>query len=367
MDDMFLEKIRTQVLDFATDKRAEWERLHKMYSVIFELTPRCNLNCVHCYLNGHHDSNELSYDEIIEIIDILYEKEVLFLTFTGGEIFTRNDFLDIYMYAKKKGFIIELYTNGVLINEDIISVFKEYPPLLVDISLYGSCEETFYKVTGVKHVFKKVLHNIQRMIDVGIRVSIKAPVLNLYYDELSEMKRLAAELDIPFRTGFEIFPSIDNDDTIQQYGVTLAEALRYEFAEFEKRPRTFGEDDDMEIVDLMKERPLFRCKLGRASCAIDYEGRMCPCMSFRHVGEKLTRDNFERIWDSFSKYPKMRASRDYKCLKCKAYDFCDICPAMMQFVYGNLEYIDEHFCKSAKARYKYYVKKLPTEKALSAL
>ena len=40
---------------------------------------------------------------------------------------------------------------------------------------------------------------------------------------------------------------------------------------------------------------------------------------------------------------------------------------MMQFVYGNLEYIDEHFCKSAKARYKYYVKKLPTEKALSAL
>ena len=96
----FWEKVQMQVLDFATDKRTEWEKDHKLYSVIFELTPRCNLNCVHCYLNQHHASKELSYEEIIEIIDILYEKEVLFLTFTGGDVFVRKDFLDIYMYAK---------------------------------------------------------------------------------------------------------------------------------------------------------------------------------------------------------------------------------------------------------------------------
>ena len=52
----------------------------------------------------------------------------------------------------------------------------------------------------------------------------------------------------------------------------------------------------------------------------------------------------------------MRASENYKCLRCKAYDFCDICPAMMQFVHGDLEYVDEHFCKSAKARYEHYKK-----------
>ena len=52
----FWEKVQMQVLDFATDKRTEWEKDHKLYSVIFELTPRCNLNCVHCYLNQHHAS-----------------------------------------------------------------------------------------------------------------------------------------------------------------------------------------------------------------------------------------------------------------------------------------------------------------------
>lgn len=107
MDDSFHERIQMQVLNFATDKRSQWEQNHHLYSVIFELTPRCNFNCVHCYLHDHHVSNELPYNAIIQIIDILYEKEVLFITFTGGDIFTRKDFLDIYSYAKKKGFIIE--------------------------------------------------------------------------------------------------------------------------------------------------------------------------------------------------------------------------------------------------------------------
>lgn len=367
MDDLFLEKVKTQVLDFASGKRSEWEKNHKLYSVIFELTPKCNFNCVHCYLNEHHFSKELSYEQVIKIIDILYEKEVLFLTFTGGDIFTRKDFLDIYTYAKKKGFIVELYTNGALINEKHINVFKKYPPLLVDISLYGSCEETYYKVTGVRGAFTKVLSNIQKLIDANIRVSMKAPVLNVYYDELPKMKKISQKFKIPFRTGFEIFPSVDNDDSVQKYAVSARDSLRYEFSEFEKRPRTFGEDEDIEVVDLLKERPLFRCKLGRASCAIDYEGRMCPCMSFRHKGRKLTQDNFDDLWRSFSDYPKMKASKDYRCLKCEAYDFCDICPAMMQFVHGDLEYVDEHFCKTAKARYRYYVQHVSIDEAISLL
>lgn len=105
MDDVFTDRIKMQVLDFATDKRSLWEKNHQLYSVIFEITPKCNFNCVHCYLHDHHATSELPFEEIIRIIDILYEKEVLFLTLTGGDIFTRKDFLDIYLYAKKKGFI----------------------------------------------------------------------------------------------------------------------------------------------------------------------------------------------------------------------------------------------------------------------
>ena len=88
-------------------------------------------------------------------------------------------------------------------------------------------------------------------------------------------------------------------------------------------------------------------------------------MSFRHVGKKLTRENFDSIWGSFRQYPKMRAKPTYKCLRCEAYDFCDICPAMMEFVHGDMEYVDEHFCRSAKARYAYYIKGAPMEEAIA--
>lgn len=365
MDDSFISSIEAQVLDFATDKRGVWEQNHQLYSVIFEITPKCNFNCVHCYLHDHHCSDELSYGEIVEIIDILYEKEVLFITFTGGDIFTRKDFIDIYMYAKKKGFIIELYTNGALITDKLIEVFKKYPPLLVDISLYGSCEETYKSVTGVSGAFEKVMHNIRTMYEAGIRVSIKAPVLNLYYSELPAMRQIAESVGMPFRTGFEIFPSIDNDDSVQQFAVPMKDSLRYEFAEYDENPRQPKEV--MEPVDLSKERPLFRCKLGRASCVIDYQGRMCPCMSFRHAGKRLTRENFDDIWGSFRQYPAMKADANYKCLRCKAYDFCDICPAMMQFVHGDLEYVDSHFCKRAYARYEHYILGVNSEDVLAKL
>jgi len=66
------EKMYLELLDFDTDKKEKWVKQRLPYSVLFELTARCNMNCVHCYLQNVHDTKELSYDKIIEIIDILY-------------------------------------------------------------------------------------------------------------------------------------------------------------------------------------------------------------------------------------------------------------------------------------------------------
>ena len=63
----------------------------------------------------------------------------------------------------------------------------------------------------------------------------------------------------------------------------------------------------------------------------------------------------------------MKAYPNYKCLRCEAYDYCDICPAMMQFVHGNLEYIEDHFCKAAHARYRCYAKGVPAEQVIAEI
>lgn len=205
------------------------------------------------------------------------------------------------------------------------------------------------------------------LVEADIRVSLKTPILKLYYSELDAMKQIAEQYHLPFRTGLEIFPALENDRSVQQYAVSMRDSLRYEFREYDERPRSLDNEENFKKVNLLEERPLFRCKLGQASCVIDYEGRMCPCMSFRQVGRNLTFDNFHEVWNSFSTYPKMKASPTYKCLKCEAYDFCDICPAKMDSEHGSLEFVDSHFCKSAKARYKYYVEGLRENEVLEEI
>src|SRR5512136_1913542 len=89
-----------------------------------EVTRRCPLSCVHCYNNipireQEARSKELTYEEHCRILDGITEAGCLWVLFTGGEIFVRKDFLNIYAYAKQKGLLITLFTNGVLITPEI--------------------------------------------------------------------------------------------------------------------------------------------------------------------------------------------------------------------------------------------------------
>ena len=84
-----------------------------------ELTYRCNLNCVHCYCVEEDKGKELGTKEVKIILDDLKKEGCLWLALSGGEPLMRKDFLEIYAYAQKKGFLITLFTNGQLFNKKI--------------------------------------------------------------------------------------------------------------------------------------------------------------------------------------------------------------------------------------------------------
>jgi MoaA/NifB/PqqE/SkfB family radical SAM enzyme len=95
------------------------------FSCHFDLTYRCNLNCVHCYL-VKEDRPELG---------------TLYLSFSGGEIFTREDFFEIAEYARKLHFALRLLTNGTLIDEESADRVAALNPDLVAISIYSATPE----------------------------------------------------------------------------------------------------------------------------------------------------------------------------------------------------------------------------------
>ena len=79
---------------------SQWIGTNKILGATLEITAGCNLRCVHCYMSNHKDLNkQLSFEQVKQVLDILYANGVLFLTFSGGEPFYRNDFREIYLYA----------------------------------------------------------------------------------------------------------------------------------------------------------------------------------------------------------------------------------------------------------------------------
>lgn len=361
------ESLHLQLLDFDKEKRTKWVKERKPFSVLFEVTPRCNMNCIHCYLQNNHIADEMQYERIIELIDILYEKGILFLTFTGGEIFTRKDFMSIYLYAKKKGFLVELFTNGYLISDEIIEIFKEYPPLLVDISLYGANEDTYYKITGIRGAFDKVLSNCRKLKEAGIRVSLKTPVLNETLEQISEMKAIAEQMNIPFVYTFEICSTIDKDDSPKKHQVRMVDVLKHEFENHFEQIKN-GEKKNIDrnniIQELLNNEFVYRCNVALNSFIIDYNGNMCPCMKLRHKGEFLTKEKYDEIWERFGVYSRILATENYVCKKCDAAYYCDICPAEMDHLYNDMEYRDKKMCKIALIRRDFYENRVTFEEAL---
>lgn len=362
------EQLHMELLDFDSTRRQQWVAGRKPFSVLFEVTSNCNMNCIHCYLQNCHEKEHLSYKQIIKIIDILYEQGIIFLTFTGGEIFTRKDFIDIYLYAKKKGFFVELFTNASLITDEIIRVLKEYPPLLVDVSIYGDNEDTYERITKIQGAYEKVVSNCKKMVDLGIRVTLKSPILLETVDKIEGMQRIADKLGVPFVYSFDISSTIDKDNKPKNYQTSLRTRLQYEFQNYydqiKNGERKLGEFDEKTMIELKRCEYVYACNVAQNSFVIDYKGNMLPCMKLRHKGEPLLEKDFSIIWSEFERYSKIKAHDSYKCKKCDSRYFCDICPAEMDLIYGDAQFRPNEVCVPAEIRKKFYCGEATLEEAL---
>jgi MoaA/NifB/PqqE/SkfB family radical SAM enzyme len=147
-----------------------------------EVTRRCPLACVHCYNNlpiGDREARagELTYEEHCRILDEITGAGCLWLLYTGGEIFVRRDFLDIYRYAKKKGLLITLFTNGTLITPEIADYLQKWRPFSVEITLYGRTKETYEKITRVPGSYEKCVQAIRLLMDRNLPLKLKTMAL----------------------------------------------------------------------------------------------------------------------------------------------------------------------------------------------
>ncbi|MFH1593478.1 MAG: radical SAM protein [Candidatus Omnitrophota bacterium] len=136
------------------------------FSIMYELTYRCNFTCPHCYLGPQSEKKkkELGTEGVKRVLDQLKCLGVYRIGFTGGEPLMRKDIFEILDYANRCGFRFGLLTNGYLIDAKTADKLKKINVDKVDITFNSMCPETFAALSGAGDGYEKVLGAITLLL-----------------------------------------------------------------------------------------------------------------------------------------------------------------------------------------------------------
>jgi radical SAM protein with 4Fe4S-binding SPASM domain len=339
--------------DFSLNVHTQAEHTRTVVNAQIELTYGCNLHCVHCYTDCYNRPDllkqELSYEEVTRILDQLAAEGCLWVCFTGGEIFMRKDFLEIYAYAKRKGFLITLFTNGTLFTEAIADYLKEHPPFSIEISCHGATEETFDRITQVKGSFQRFLKGIRLLTERGLPIKIKTKAMTVNQHELDQIKAFVEGLGTQFRLSTIIYPRLNGDLTPAAYRLSPDEIVALESQEGGSDQEDRCTEAEIEIGPPADDR-LFRCGCGTTAVHINAWGQLGTCTWVTERADLRQTTVADAVRQVF---PRIRAARyqgESPCRTCHVHTFCDKMPANAAAEAGDREQPVEHFCRVAYQR-----------------
>lgn len=184
----------------------------------FEITKKCNLNCVHCYLGGKNNSL-LEKEYIFDVLEKI-GSDFNFVYLTGGEPMLHPDFLEIYTKIRKKGFCTNIFTNASLLTDEIFDVFKEMMPHKLNISLYGMSERVNAEVTGTSGHFEQIIQNILRLRKITENISLKFTVLTPNFHEIGMVLDFCNKNKIHNSISSYVIPKLRNNEIKMYYRLT---------------------------------------------------------------------------------------------------------------------------------------------------
>jgi radical SAM protein with 4Fe4S-binding SPASM domain len=348
-----------------------WERMKNnraLASFDLELTGRCNNNCQHCYINlpvndKKAKEKELVLAEIKSIIDQAVDLGALWCLITGGEPLLREDFFDIYLYLKKKGLLVSVFTNASLINDRHIRLFKKYPPRDIEVTVYGVTKETYEQVTRKAGSFDCFMRGLNLLLGNGIKVRFKAMALRSNVHELPEIAEFCRQRTKDF---FRFDPFLhlrfDNDskrnEEIKSERLSPEDIVGIEKSDSE-RFRALEKGCDKLIMPEFSHincNHLFHCGAGNGSFTVSYDGYLRLCSSLWHPDciYDLKKGSLKDAWENFvSRVRDMRSNNEEflkKCRICPIINLCMWCPAHSHLETGELDKPVEYFCEVAHSR-----------------
>lgn len=318
---------------------------------IFELTPLCNLDCKMCYVHLNGDcfdsSRLLTVCTWKDMMSQAKESGMLWATLTGGECLTYPGFEELYVYLNELGLRTSIFTNGVLIDDHHISLFKIYRPRSIRITLYGATEDEYEAVTGHR-VFHIVYNHIIRLRDAGQHVTLSITPNRFMTGDSHKLLNLCESLGVEYHINSGLLiprdntgrPRLDTNDQKYLELYTLSQRLK----NVKLSPVDPTEMPDSGTKNPDPRRGL-RCGGGSSGFVIQYDGKMAPCAGLYDLSTEPLKQGFLPAWRELN-----RLAREYpmpeECGGCAYRKSCLLCPAMHRG--APVGHCDENICRRTK-------------------
>ena len=271
------------------------------FSVLLELTYRCNLDCYYCYNDRTNGGRSLSVAQYVSLFADLRELATMNLTFSGGEPLAHPHFFTLGARARALGFVIRVKSNGHRLNGRLARrLLNEVDPFVVEISLHGASAATHERQTQVAGSFGRLLTNLEQMQVLGLRVQLNSTLTAWNETEMEAMSALAERMALPLRWNMQITPR-DNGDRAPLDIAASPQAISRLRGLLEQRRGTET------TIDLDPPPPWGKyCGAGASGLTVDPWGNVYPCVQWRVPAGNLHRENVRDIWE---RSPALQAVR----------------------------------------------------------
>ena len=345
--------------DFSTGIHQHYFGKRAPTEAAIEVTRRCPLACLHCYNNLpmadiEARNRELTCEEHKRLLDELAEIGCLWLLFTGGEIFARKDFLEIYTHAKKKGFLITLFTNGILISEKIADYLAEWRPFAIEITLYGRTRETYEALTAIPGSYDRCLRGIQHLIERKLPLKLKTVPTSINKHEVFAIRDFAANLGVDFKFDPMINPRVDCSLSPLAVRLRPEEAVALDMHDAKRASEwknLLQRDLAAPAANIENNDEVYFCGGGMNSFAINAYGGMSICVISQRELYDWRSGTVRDGWEGFLlKVRTRKQTRLTKCKHCRIQSLCSMCPANGELENGDAESPVDFLCQTAHLR-----------------
>jgi MoaA/NifB/PqqE/SkfB family radical SAM enzyme len=319
----------------------------------FELTGRCNLSCCMCYVgqspgDAAWRAKELPAGAWVDLARQAVDNGMVFLLLTGGEVFLRPDFFEIYEPLTRMGLMLTLFTNGTLITDALAQRLAQAPPSRTDITLYGATAATYEAVTGVPGSYARCCAGIEALVRHRVLLGLKTTITRQNVDELEAMRQMAHNWGLPFSSGWLLFKRRDGAlSDVAACRLSPAECVALEATD--RAAAAQWTEAVLREASLGRDRS-FYCQAGQTAFFVNPQGEMNACINLPLPAARPLEVGFRAAWEQVQGWVDSASPLAPLCLACDTRAYCPRCPVWSALETGTLTEPVPYLCEIAGAR-----------------